>query len=148
MHAFVFARGGAYRSRATPAERLVAFLVRWLITAASVWVASKLVGGIHLNGAESTLLVALILGLLNAYLKPLLVIGTLPALLMTAGLFLVVINTVLLALTAWIAGEFSAIHFAVDGFWAAFWGAVIISLVSFFISLFVSPDRIARNLRS
>ena len=148
MRGFVFARGVNTRPRSTPAERLVAFVIRWLITAAGVWVAANLVGGIHLAGAESTLAVALILGLLNAYLKPLLVIGTLPALLMSAGLFLVVINTALLALTAWIAGKFDSVHFAIDSFWAAFWGAVIISLVSFFLSLFVSPDRIARNFRS
>ena len=135
------------RPRPTPAERVVAFVIRWLITAAGVWVAANLVGGIHLEGAESTLAVALILGLLNAYLKPLLVVGTLPALLTTAGLFLIVINTVLLALTAWIAGKFDSVHFAIDSFGAAFWGAVIISLVSFLLSLFVSPERIARNFR-
>jgi putative membrane protein len=147
VRGFVFARGGMALPRPTPVERLVAFVIRWLITAAGVWVASELVGGIHVHGAESTLAVALILGLLNAYLKPLLVVGTLPALLMTAGLFLIMINTVLLALTGWIAGRFGSIQFDIDGFWAALWGAVIISVVSFFISLFVSPDRIARNFR-
>jgi len=134
--------------KATPAERLVAFILRWLITAAGVWVAARIVGGIHLEGARSTLLVALILGLLNAYLKPLMVIGTLPALLLSAGLFLIIINTALLGLTAWICGKFDAIHFAIDGFWSAFWGAVIISLVSFAIGLVFNPERIARNFRS
>lgn len=134
--------------KATPAERLVAFILRWLITAAGVWVAAKVVGRIHLEGARSTLLVALILGLLNAYLKPLMVIGTLPALLLSAGLFLIIINTALLGLTAWICGKFDSIHFAIDGFWSAFWGAVIISLVSFFIGLVFNPERIARNFRS
>ncbi len=134
--------------KATPAERLVAFILRWLITAAGVWVAARMVGGIHLEGARSTLLVALILGLLNAYLKPLMVIGTLPALLLSAGLFLIIINTALLGLTAWISGKFDAIHFAIDGFWSAFWGAVIISVVSFFIGLVFNPERIARNFRT
>lgn len=147
MRGFVFTGGGIVRRPPTPAERLTAFIVRWLITAAGVWVAAQLVGGIHLEGAESTLIVALILGLLNAYLKPLLVVGTLPALVMTAGLFLVVINTILLALTAWIAGKFDSIHFAVDSFGAAVWGAIIISLVSFLLSRLVNPERIARNFR-
>ncbi len=147
MSSFVFVRGGFPPRRPSPAERLVAFVLRWLITAAAVWVAAQIVGGIHLQGAESTLIVALILGLLNAYLKPLLVFGSLPALVLTAGLFLILINTGLLALTAWIAGKFDAIHFAIDGFWDALWGAVIISLVSFLIGLFVNPRRIARNFR-
>lgn len=119
-------------------------MVRWLITATAVWVAAEIVSGIQLEGWKSTLLVALILGLLNAYLKPLLVIGTLPALVMSLGIFLIFINTALLALTAWIAGKFDSVHFAIDGFWAAFFGAVIISVVSFFISLVVNPKRIGR----
>ncbi|MGB4863040.1 MAG: phage holin family protein [Tepidiformaceae bacterium] len=126
--------------------KIIAFVVRWLITAAAVWVAAQLIGGIHLEGWKSTLFVALILGLLNAYLKPLLVIGTLPALVMTLGIFLIFINTALLALTAWFSGKFDAIHFAIDGFWSAFFGAIIISIVSFFISLVVKPGRIARSV--
>ena len=134
-------------SRDTGSTKLVTFIVRWLITAAAVWVAAAMVGGIHLEGWKSTLLVALILGLLNAYLKPLLVIGTLPALLFTLGIFLIFINTALLALTAWIAGKFDAIHFAIDGFWSAFFGAIIISIVSFFISLVIDPKKIGRSFR-
>jgi putative membrane protein len=125
---------------------LVTFILRWLITAAAVWVAAELVSGIHLEGWKSILLVALILGLLNAYLKPLLVIGTLPALVMTMGIFLIFINTALLALTAWISGKFDSIHFAIDGFWSAFFGAIIISVVSFFISMVVNPKKIARSV--
>ncbi|MGE0599548.1 MAG: phage holin family protein [Dehalococcoidia bacterium] len=126
--------------------KLVAFVVRWLITAAAVWVAAQIVSGIHLEGWKSTLFVALVLGLLNAYLKPLLVLGSLPALVMTLGIFLIFINTALLALTAWFAGKFDAIHFDIDGFWSAFFGAIIISIVSFFISLVVKPGKIARSV--
>jgi putative membrane protein len=126
--------------------KLITFVVRWLITAAAVWVAAELVGGIHLEGWKSTLFVALILGLLNAYLKPLLVIGSLPALVMTLGIFLIFINTALLALTAWFSGKFDSILFAIDGFWDAFFGAIIISVVSFFISLVVKPGNIARSV--
>ena len=127
-------------------ERWIAFVVRWLITAVAVWVASSIIGGIHLEGLTSTLAVALILGLLNAYLKPLLVLGALPALVMTLGLFLVLINTALLALTAWIAGKFDAIHFDIDGFWSAVGGAVVLSLVSFVLTRFIRPERIARDV--
>ncbi len=135
---------GGNRGRDTGSSKVVTFVVRWLITATAVWVAAEIVSGIQLEGWKSTLLVALILGLLNAYLKPLLVIGTLPALVMSLGIFLIFINTALLALTAWIAGKFDSVHFAIDGFWAAFFGAVIISVVSFFISLVVNPKRIGR----
>jgi putative membrane protein len=126
-------------------ERMIAFVVRWLITAAGVWVAAQWVDGIRLEGWGPTLLVALVLGLLNAYLKPLLVFGTFPLLIMSVGLFLIVINTALLALTAWFVGNFTD-DFHIDGFWDAFWGSVVISLVSFFITRFVNPNRIARGM--
>ncbi len=145
MPTFVFSHG---YPQPTPSRgsRAVEFVVRWLITAAAVWVAAALIGGIHLDGWRSTLLVALILGLLNAYLKPFLVIGAFPALIMTLGFFLILINTALLALTAWIAGKFDSIKFEVDGFWSAFFGAVIISLVSFLLSRIFNPGRIARRV--
>ncbi|MBK6663746.1 MAG: phage holin family protein [Thermoflexaceae bacterium] len=124
----------------------MAFVIRWLITAAAVWVAAAIVGGIELEGWRSTLLVALILGLLNAVLKPLLFWVSLPITVLTLGVFYLVLNAAMLGLTAWIAGKFESIHFAVDGFWSAFWGAVIISVVSWFIGLVVNPKRIARDL--
>jgi putative membrane protein len=65
-------------------------------------------------------------------------------LVLSLGLFLILINTVLLALTAWIAGKFDNIHFAIDSFGAAFWGAVIISVVSFLIGRVVNPRRVSR----
>ena len=142
---FVFGRSWDLREPSR-GERLVAFVIRWLITAAAVWVAAAIVGGIELEGWRSTLLVALILGLLNAVLKPLLFWVSLPITVLTLGVFYLVLNAAMLGLTAWIAGKFESIHFAVDGFWSAFWGAVIISVVSWFIGLVVNPKRIARDL--
>ncbi len=135
------------RRQPTTGEKIAAFLIRWLITAAAVWVAARIVGGIHLEGWESTLLVALILGLLNAFLKPLLVFGTFPLLILTMGLALILINTLLLALTAWIAGKFDSIHFAIDDFWAALFGAIIISIVSFVLTQVINPEKVARKVR-
>lgn len=136
---------GGFR-RPSRSERVAAFIIRWLVTAAAVWVAAAIVGGIHLEGWESTLLVALILGLLNAILRPLLVLGALPAIIMTMGFGLILINTALLALTAWIAGKFDRITFDIDGFWSAFFGAIIISIVGFIITRFIRPERIARQM--
>ena len=136
--------GGVHRPQSQQ-QRLIAFIIRWLITAAAVWAAAKLVDGIHLEGWQSTMIVALVLGLLNAYLKPILTFGTFPLVLLSAGLFLIIINTILLALTAWFLGKFDDVHFAIDGFWDAFFGAVIISLVSFLLTRFIDPRKIARN---
>ncbi|GMV86284.1 MAG: hypothetical protein AMXMBFR80_21390 [Dehalococcoidia bacterium] len=146
MPGFVVVTVGGRNGEPSGAGRAVAFVVRWLITAVAVWVAAELLGGIHLDGWGSTLTVALILGLLNAYLKPLLVFGSLPALVFTLGFFLVLINTALLALTAWIAGKFESIQFAIDGFWPAFWGALIISLVSFLLTRVFNPRKIAERV--
>lgn len=142
MRGFVIMRGMRSETRG---EQLTTFVVRWLITAVAVWVASELVGGIHLDGWESTLIVALILGLLNAYIKPLLVFLSFPVLIMTLGLFLIIVNTALLGLTAWIAGKFDSIHFDIDSFGAALLGAIIISIVSWLISLFINPSRVGRS---
>lgn len=147
MHQRTFVFGRSWDPREpSRGERLVAFVIRWLITAAAVWVAAAIVGGIELEGWRSTLLVALILGLLNAVLKPLLFWVSLPITVLTLGVFYLVLNAAMLGLTAWIAGKFESIHFAVDGFWSAFWGAVIISVVSWLIGLVVNPKRIARDL--
>jgi putative membrane protein len=146
MPDYVVVSVGGRRKEPSGAGKAAAFVVRWLITAVAVWVAAELIGGITLEGWGSTLAVALILGLLNAYLKPLMVFGSLPALVLTLGFFLILINTALLALTAWIAGKFDSITFAIDGFWSAFWGAVIISLVSFLLTRFVNPRKVAERI--
>ena len=137
---------GAMKRPESRQTKLVTFVVRWLITAVAVWIAAELLGGIYLEGWRSTLLVALILGLLNAYVKPLLVLAGLPALVMTLGLFLIIINTALLGLTAWIAGKFDSIRFDIDGFWDAFFGAIIISIVSWLLTMVVNPGKIARRV--
>jgi len=144
MRTIVF--GSASFHQPSRTELAVAFVLRWLITAVAVWVAAALVGGIHLDGWQSTLLVALILGVLNAVLRPLLVLSALPGIILTLGIGLILVNTLLLAITAWIAGKFDSIRFAIDGFWSAFFGAILISLVSFLITRFIRPERIAREM--
>ena len=127
---------------------MIAFLVRWAILAVAVWIAAELVDGIHLEGWKSTILVALILGLLNAAVKPILFFVSLPLTVVTFGLFLIVLNAIMLWLTDWIADQFDDLLFEVDSFWwDAIWGALIISVVSWVIGQFVSPEKVARQVR-
>ena len=126
--------------------RAMTLVIRWLILAAAVWVASLLVSGIRLEGWESTLLVAAVLGLLNLYVKPVLVLLSLPVTILTLGLFLIVINAVLLGVTDWLVNQFGGIEFDVAGIGAALLGALVISLVSTVLGLFINPERVARSL--
>lgn len=128
-------------------QRLLSLAIRWLLLALAVWVAAQIVPGIHLEGWKSTFGVALILGLLNLYLRPILSrLVPLPLRLLTFGLFIVVINVALFWLTSWLAGHVEAIHFHVDSFVAALLGAVVISLVSVIVARFVDADHLARDL--
>ena len=98
----------------------------------------------HPHGSSTTsqiltlLIVALIFGVLNAIIKPIFALVTIPLLLLTLGLFLIVINACMLLLTSWLAGLFD-LGWHVDGFWTALLGAIIISIVSFVLNVFL-PD--------
>jgi putative membrane protein len=120
------------------------FLLRILANAAALAVATFLLSGITLTsdtmaGKTLTLLiVALIFGIVNAIVKPILAFFSIPLLLLTLGLFLLVINACMLLLTSWLAGTFG-LGWEVDGFWVALIGAIIVSIVSFLVSAFL-PD--------
>jgi putative membrane protein len=126
--------------------KVISLAIRWLMLAVAVWVAAELVGGIHLEGATSTLIVAAILGMLNLYLRPLLVLLSLPLTILTLGLFLVIVNALLLGLTDLLANISDDIRFDVEDVGAAILGALIISLVGLILGWFVDADRIARDL--
>ncbi len=127
-------------------ERALSLIVRWLVLAAAVWAAAWIVPGIHLAGLGSTLAIALILGLLNLYIRPLLFWISLPATIVTLGFFLIVINAALLGIADWVANIDHSIRFSIDNVGSALFGAVIISIVSFVLGRFVHADRIARGL--
>jgi|SRR5215203_1792780 len=114
----------------------IGFLIRWLITAAALAVAVWLVPGITTDGAGPLLLAALIFGLVNAIIKPIVALLTCPLVILTLGLFVFVINALMLGLTSWIAEQFD-IGFNVDGFWAALIGAIIVGIVSWILSAFI-----------
>jgi putative membrane protein len=118
-------------------------LLRWLITAVALGVAVAVVPGIRVESDRAWLTVAamaIILGLVNAFVRPLLKLLSCPLILLTLGLFLLVINAVSLWLAAKAAGPLG-VPFYVDGFWPAFLGGLIISVVSFILSMFLIDDR-------
>ncbi len=109
-----------------------------LVNAAALWVAVQIVPGLDFVGEIWKLLVvAVIFGLINAFIKPILVIFSLPITVMTLGLFLLVINALLLMLTGWISGQLD-LGFTVADFWAALLGSIVISLAGMLLSFVVS----------
>ena len=117
------------------------FLVRLLINAAALWVATRFVPGIaHQGSWTSLLLVALVFGVLNASVRPLLKLLTLPLLIVTLGLFTFVINAVMLWLTGWVSDRLN-LGFHVAGFRAAFLGGLVVTIVSLLLSFFVTSRR-------
>jgi putative membrane protein len=111
------------------------FMIRWVINATSLYAAVLVVPGIDLHGSwVGILLLALIIGLLNALLRPLLTLLTCPLIILTLGLFTLVINTGILMLTSRI-GQALGIGLTVDGFWSALLGSLVISLVSVIMSV-------------
>jgi putative membrane protein len=115
-------------------------LLRLLINAIALWAAIEIVPGISADSPLTILIVALVFGVVNALIKPLVAFFTCPMIILTLGLFIFVINAVMLWLTAWLAGQFD-LGFEVAGFWPAFWGALVISLVSFGISLLIKDEK-------
>lgn len=120
-------------------------LLRWLISSLAIF-AALLVPGIEFEGPGWQIgVVALVFGLLNALLRPLLYLLTCPLVILTLGLFGLVINAILLGLTSALANELN-IAFTVDGFWPAFFGGLVISIVSTGLSM-LSGDTSVRVVR-
>jgi putative membrane protein len=122
------------------------FLLRVLVSAAALGVATWAVSGITLPAASgwskagTLLVVALIFGIINATLKPLIKVVGCAFYILTLGLVALVVNGLLLWLTSWVAGKLS-LPFHITGFWAAFWGAIIVGLVSWVLNLFIRDKR-------
>jgi putative membrane protein len=109
------------------------FVVRVLVNAATIALAAAFVPGLRLEGVGTALMAGLVLGLVNALVRPILVVLTLPLTLLTLGLFLLLLNGLCLALTAWLVPGFD-----IDGFLPAVLGALVISVVSWVLTAFVS----------
>jgi len=124
----------------------MAFLVRWAIISVALWVTTLVVPGIDLTapstakGILTIIVVALIFGLVNAFIKPIIKIVGCLFYIFTLGLLSFIVNALLFLLVDWLAGLFD-LPFNVDGFWAAFWGAIVMGILTWAISL-VIPDRL------
>ncbi|HIK50976.1 MAG TPA: phage holin family protein, partial [Oscillatoriales cyanobacterium M59_W2019_021] len=102
------------------------FLLTWLVSAVSLIVTAKLVPGIEISSFGVAAVAAIVMGLVNAIVRPILVLFTLPLTILSLGLFLLVINAIVFSLVAYL----SPAGFVVSGFWAAFFGAIVLSIVS------------------
>jgi putative membrane protein len=107
------------------------FVFRWAVTTVAVMVASSVIGGIRYDTVAALIGASLLLGILNAFVRPFLLILSAPVILLTLGFFILVLNGLLLLLVPSVV-----VGFHVDSFWSAFWGAIVISLISWLLSAF------------
>ncbi|HET6578582.1 MAG TPA: phage holin family protein [Gemmatimonadales bacterium] len=112
-------------------------LLHWAFDAVALWVAAYLLPGLDFTGnIVRLLLVAAVFGLVNSVLRPLLTVLTCPLIVLTLGLFTLVINALMLLVTGWLSARWD-LGFTVSGFWAAFWGGLVVGLVSLMLSVLV-----------
>lgn len=113
---------------------MAGFILRALIASIGLWAATELLDGLSIEGPWTLVFAGLLLGLVNAVVRPFVLLLSLPALLLTLGLFLLVINAAMLGLVALMLDGFH-----IDGFWTAIFGSLIVSLVSWVGSWFIGP---------
>jgi putative membrane protein len=132
------------------------FLLRAVVTGVALWVVTEVVPGIEFVGGDSTVgragiifVVALVFGLVNAVVKPVVQLIAIPLYILTLGLIHIVINAFMLWITAWITEHTTHWGLAIDDFWwTAIWAAIVLSIVSWFLSLLVGDsDRHAPRRR-
>jgi len=117
--------------------KLKRFIQSWIINTLAVAIAVNIVSGIHCEKPPDWFIASLVLGILNAFLRPILLLLALPLLIFTLGLFTLIINGLLL----YFVGFLLRPHFYADNFWAAFWGALIISVVSVLLNSLTGTGR-------
>jgi putative membrane protein len=112
-------------------------LLHWIFNAAALWVAAYFLPGLGFTGGLVNLfLVAAVFGIVNSLVRPLLTVLTCPLIVLTLGLFSLVINALMLWLTGWVSSYWD-LGFSVSGFWAAFWGGLVVGVVSMILSLII-----------
>jgi putative membrane protein len=110
------------------------FLIRAAVVAVGLWLASQIVPGVHILSPGSLIAAALLLGIVNAFVRPILVILTFPITLLTLGLFLLIINGLMIELVSYLLPGF-----VVDGLWPAILTSIIVSLTSWVMSDWIGP---------
>ena len=110
-------------------------IVRLLINMFGLWLAAAIIPGVQLSGVGTFILAAILLGIVNALVRPIAIVATLPLTIVTLGLFLFVVNAMMFGLVAWLLADF-----AVSGFWAALFGSLVVSITSTFASWYVGPS--------
>lgn len=113
----------------------MSIFIKWLVSAAAIMLISYILPGVELTGFWAALWVALFLGLVNAFIKPILVVLTLPINILSLGLFTLVINALLVLLASSVLDGFS-----VAGFWVAFWFSIILSLFNYLLNTLIKGD--------
>lgn len=113
---------------------MTGFLLRLLVAAFGLWLASAWVPGIQVHGTWTLFGAALLLGLVNAVVRPLFVLATLPFTIASLGLFLLVVNAAMLGLVAWVFDGFT-----IAGFWPALFGAIVVGVTGWLASYFIGP---------
>src|SRR5262245_59309060 len=118
----------------------MSLVLRLLVNAAALWVATQIVPGVTFRGEwPAFLAVALTFGVVNTFIRPVTWVLTFPFILITLGLFLLVVNGLMLWLTSMISASLG-LGFHVAGFWAAFWGALVVSVVSTLLTMFIKDS--------
>lgn len=113
---------------------MIGFVLRLAIVALGLWLASELVPGIEVRNGSTLAIAALLLGIVNAVVRPVAVVLTLPLSIITLGFFLLVINAGMLGLVAWLLDGLS-----IAGFWSALFGSVVVSITGWLASWFIGP---------
>jgi len=111
---------------------MMQFLARWGISALSIFIVAHIVRGIEVSSTATVLVIALVLGIINAFLRPLVLLITLPINILTLGIFTFFINGAMFYLVSKIVKGFT-----ITDFWTAFWGYILFSIISFLLSLLV-----------
>jgi putative membrane protein len=122
---------------------MLKLFIRWIIISVSLVVAAWLIPGIIIsdtNGWVAVGVMAAILGFMNAIMRPILAFFSCGCIVLTMGLFMLLINALVLYLSSWVATTIFGVGFYVDGFWSALLGSVIVSIVSFFLSMFLIDE--------
>lgn len=119
------AKGIARGARKRHDTAMTGFILRSVVTAIALWIAVALIPGLSARDMGALMLAAIVLGLVNATLRPVAVILSIPLTILTFGLFLLVVNAAMLGLAGWIVPGFT-----VSGFWSALFGAIVVSVVS------------------